>query len=374
MRKNYFLPLLGLVSRGVAWLFILSIVSCSSFGIEEKEEDKVPLSFTIDKDSYLSFANGAFFNEENIVKSNAALNDTNNFYLRVYSTYGAEVYEGKYGDRPKDFSVLPGGYEMSLYSREKSGPKFDLPLFGDTLVAVVEKNKQLAIKFKCRQLSGGVRFTFSREFKNRFPGSGIFIEQNDNRLEYTYTEDRYVHVTDDYFSLGYNSPAGDTVLLSKRVLNGDMTTMNLTYSMPAEKNSTFGITVDTTRAWFNYSYNIGLKIPTGVYTIPEAKSLVGERNISVFGYIYGGDPTSISVKVRPPFKSQTTFVIAPSMTERNRNNCFVVELPSGDVRDHLNLVGYPGHIGRPVILTGTIVPEYYDYIGLKSTKAYTFMD
>ena len=66
-------------------------------------------------------------------------------------------------------------------------------------------------------------------------------------------------------------------------------------------------------------------------------------------------------------------MIAPSMSERNRNNMMVVELPSGEIRDGLNLVVTPENLGRPVVVTGTIVQSYYGYTGIKSTKSYTLL-
>ena len=61
------------------------------------------------------------------------------------------------------------------------------------------------------------------------------------------------------------------------------------------------------------------------------------------------------------------------MLERNRDNCFVVELPSGSVRDGLNLVAFPENLGKAVLVTGNIVESYYGYIGIKGTKAYTIL-
>ena len=61
------------------------------------------------------------------------------------------------------------------------------------------------------------------------------------------------------------------------------------------------------------------------------------------------------------------------MTERNRDNMFVVELPSGAVREALNLVVNSGLLGMPVVVTGTIVESYYGHVGVKSTKSYALL-
>ena len=61
------------------------------------------------------------------------------------------------------------------------------------------------------------------------------------------------------------------------------------------------------------------------------------------------------------------------MTERDRNKMFVVELPTGTIRDALNLVNNPHHLGAAVLITGTITESYYGYIGIKNTKSYAFI-
>ncbi len=338
--------------------------ACDSLNMSQKEKGK--LSFCIEK------VPSSYYNEGMLLK-NISVKDTNDFILSVYSTDGSKVYHGKYGTRPADFYVLPGGYEVNLYSKEHSAPKFDAPVFGDSHTVVLNGSEQLYVKFNCSQINGGVRLSFNNDFKRRFPGSGVEIVQGDGRLAYSYTESRYAYIRPDFFTLVYKGAKGDTTLLHKRVEKGQMANMKLSYSIPDGYNSTFKIEVDTSRKWFSSDYNIGLRIPTGAVTIEEAKRMVGEKNVSVFGFIYGGDPTTVAIRIAPPFTSPSTLVIAPGMGERNRNNCFVVELPAGKIRDDLNLVGRPGHLGKAVVITGDIVPGYFNYIGVKRTKSYSFI-
>ncbi len=369
-RKNYFS---FLKKSAIVGAFLL-LVSCETINVQSAEE-MATIKFSIDDESIGLSKNGEMMSVgDNMVKSASELGDTTDFILRVYSTSGSKVYEGKYGKRPADFNVLPGGYEISLYSREKNKPTFEMPLYGDTLVTFVEAKQQLNVRFRCRQLSGGVKFNFTQEFKDKFPGQGIVVQQGENRVSYYYTEDRYLYLGDDFFSLIYADGYKDTTLLNKRVLGNEMINMNLTYSSSGSGKSAFSISLDTNRVWYNHTHNVSLQIPTGVYTIEEAKRFVGEKNLSIFGYVYGGDPTESSIVVRAPFKSTTTLVLAPSMTERYRYNMMVVELPSGDVRDGANLVAYPRNLGRPVVITGNLVADYYGYIGIKSTKSVTFLD
>lgn len=353
--------------------YLFLIPSCDAMKMVDGEVEKVKLSFCIAPGPFSSYKEGDFYQEGALLKSNGIVKDTNDFILKVYSTDGNKIYHGKYGTKPKDFMVLPGGYEIALYSREFTSPKFDIPVFGDTLTTIVRENEQLAIKFHCRQISGGLKITFSEDFKKKFPGTGVHIVQGEGKLEYKYTENRYAYLTADLFSLVYNGRGGDTILLEKKINAAQMVDMKLTYTIPNGHNSVFTIEMDTARVWASDHQNIGLRLPTGTVTIEEAKKMVGEKKVSVFGFIYGGDPTTTAIRISPPFTSTATLVIAPSMSERNRNNCFVVELPSGKIRDDLNLVGRPWHLGRGIIVTGDIVPSYFDYTGIKGTKSYTFI-
>lgn len=358
MKGKKFLNVL-LVAVQVVWM-----LSC---GLQEDPEQGTGrLSFAIQEPPASCYREGA------LIKS-AVLKDTNEFILSVYSTGGSKIYDGKYGERPDDFFVVPGGYEINLYSGKYSPPKFDSPVFGDSRTVIVKEDEQMAVRFRCSQINAGVKLTFTEDFKRRFPGKGIDMVQGKRRLAYLYTESKYAYMDPDMFTLVYNGGKGDTVLLQKRVEKGQMAEMKLSYSVPDGYNSAFAVEMDTARNWITYAHNIGLRIPTGAVTIEEAKRMVGEKNVAVFGFIYGGDPTNVAIRIAPPFSSTTTLVIAPAMSERNRNNCFVVELPSGKIRNELNLVGFPENLGRPVVITGEIVPSYFNYTGIKGTKAYAFL-
>lgn len=360
MRKRGFFRVLQVV------LACVLFGSCNGFMLEEADIAKGSISLAIGQ------IYGDFYSDGTHLKSNVDT-DTNNFILTIYSTDGEKVYDGRYGERPEEIVVTPGGYEIGIYSRRFTPPMYDSPVFGDVQTIVVGENEQARVAFKCTQINAGIKFSFANDFIARFPGSGIYIAQGEEQLAYDYTQKKYAYVSTDEFNVVYKNSGTDTVLLAKAIPAGQMIHLKLSYSASRTTASVFNIDIDTTREWLSYNYNVGLKIPTGALSIEEAKSHIGEKNIKVFGYILGGDPTNNSIRVGPPFESRTSLVIAPSMSERNRNNMFVVELPSGAVRDALNLVVYPGHLGRPVVVTGTIVESYYGYPGIKNTKSYTLL-
>ncbi len=351
----------------VAAAFVLQ--GCTSFlqevwGREEVEKGSIALAIAGAPDNF--YSDGTF------LKSGIDI-DTNNFILTIYSAQGEKIYDGKYGARPQEISVDPGGYEVGLYSRRFNPPALDSPVFGEEHTIIVAENEQAQVSFMCRQVNAGIRFSFAENFKEKFPGGGVWLKQGEKELLYGYEEGKYAYVSTDPFQISYKSGDTDTLLLEKSLEAGQMVTMKLSYSASHTSASVFKVDVDTTREWLSWNYNVGLRIPSGSVTINEAKSMIGQKNVKVFGYIFGGDPSTTTVRVGPPFSSKSTIVLAPSMGERNRNNMMVVELPSGSVRDGLNLVVHPEYLGRPVVVTGTIVQSYYGYVGVKSTKSYTLL-
>lgn len=358
---------IGLVCGAVMAAFVLQ--GCTSFMLREPQNNpdaRGSIALAIDGVHSSNYSDGTFL-------KSGINTDTNSFILSIYSTEGEKVYDGLYGERPQEIVVVPGGYEISIKSHRFNPPALDTPVFGQEHTIVVEENEQAKVSFVCTQVNAGVRLTFSDDFKEKFKGSGVVLLQGKKRLEYSYKEKKYAYVSDEPFSIVYDGGGADTVLLEKRLFAGQMVDMRLVYSSSRSTASAFKVEIDTTREWLSYSYNVGLKIPAGAVSIEEAKGMIGERNVKVFGYIFGGDPTGTTVRIGAPFSSATTLVIAPSMLERNRNNMMVVELPQGAVRSALNLVSHPDYLGRPVVVTGTVTGSYYGYPGIKNTKSYMLL-
>ena len=348
----------------VVGIAFMALQGCSQFNLDKNGETGA-ISMAIDGVDATFFSDGAFLKSD--VDS-----DTNNFILTIYSEDGHLVYDGLYGARPEVINVTPGTYDISIYSLRFNPPMFDAPQYGDRQQISVESGESTRVSFTCRQMNSGLKIRFTNEFIAKFPGNGVYVSQGENRVAYDYSQTKYIYLSQDNFALSYNRNGEDTVLLNKTLQSGQMVTMTLSYSNSSTSYSVSGIQIDTTRDWISFDYNVALNIPAGVLTIPEAVLVVGEK-VKVFGYILGGDPSSSSIRVGPPFESKSSLVIATSMTERSRENMMVVELPSGAVRDALNLVNNPHLLGNPIILTGTITESYYGYPGIKNTKGYSLM-
>lgn len=352
---------MALCVLGIAFF---TLQGCSQFNLDNGS-DKGTISLAISSIDAALYAEGTF------LKSDVAL-DTNNFILTVTSSDGSVVYDGKYGEKPEEIVVMPGEYKVEVSSIRFAPPMFDAPKFGDSQTVTVEQGINVKVAFNCKQLNAGLRLKFSDEFIAQFPGTGVSIQQRENTVAYDYTQTKYLYLDESMFAMIYSGSNGDTVLMNKALRGGQMVTMNLSYKNTLISSTTLGMQIDTTRDWVSFDYNMALNIPYGVLTIPEACRRLEER-VQVFGYILGGDPTTSSMRVGPPFESKSSLVIATSMTERNRNRMMVVELPTGTVRDDLNLVNNPHLLGNPIIVTGTITSSYYGYPGIKSTKSYSMM-
>ena len=346
---------------GVAFV---SLQGCSQFNLE-REEGTGTISMSINGIDAAMYSEGAMLKSEVPV-------DTNSFILTVKSSAGTVIYDGIYGERPQELAVSAGEYIVSIVSTNFTPPMFDAPQFGDTQQITVEQGVNTQVHFSCKQLNAGLRLKFTDEFKAKFPGTGVFIKQGDNSVEYRYDQTKFLYLKTSIFSMIYSKSDGDTVLMTKALSAGQMATMTLSYKNTLISATTFGVQVDTTRDWIDFDYNVARNIPAGVYTIPEAVKRTGEK-IQVFGYIIGGDPSTNSFRIGPPFTSNSSIVIATSMTERDRTRMMVVELPSGDLRDALNLVDHPHLVGNPIIITGTVADFYYGYLGIKGTNSFTML-
>lgn len=339
--------------------------------LELKEERSSVMTLTIKGAKEYELKGGTSFQSspDGVVKEL----DTNNFILSIYSENGLKVYDGKYGKRPDEFVVVPGAYDIKLYSQKFTAPGFGSPLFGDEQTIVVGSDMSVNVLLACRQLNGAIRLNFTEQFKKKFPGTGLLLKDINGEVAYPYTSNNFCYVEPGAVELYYRSSGGDTLLCTRQIPQGTMLSLNLSYAPGNRNSSSISIATDTTREWITEGFNVGNRIPTGAYTIEQAKSMVGEKGVTVFGFILAGDASETSMRVAPPFSSKTNIVIAPTMLERNRNNCFVVELPTGSVREGLNLVSYPENLGKAVLITGNIVESYYGFTGIKGTKAFALL-
>ena len=98
------------------------------------------------------------------------------------------------------------------------------------------------------------------------------------------------------------------------------------------------------------------------------------KGATVVGYIVGTiDGSAISKAVfGTDVETKSNILLADDPNETNIENCIPVNLPTGSVRDALNLVDNKENYKKKVVLTGS-VEAYFTVAGLKNTSAYEFI-
>ncbi len=115
------------------------------------------------------------------------------------------------------------------------------------------------------------------------------------------------------------------------------------------------------------------------YTVTEAMSAYVDGSkiaANITGYIVGtvdGQAFESGARFSGEATSNTNLILADSPDETNLSKCIPVQLPSGTVRNALNLVDNPGNYKKQVVLTGSI-EKYFRVAGLKSVTAYSFTE
>ena len=179
-----------------------------------------------------------------------------------------------------------------------------------------------------------------------------------------------------------SSNGSDKVLLTRTLQPRTV----LEIGVSAAGNSSSGqqekisVAVDTSRTWNSESYVIGGNgsasgkgnSVSDALTVSQAAASAGEEDVWVSGYIVGGDLTSSSAVYKAPFTSRTNLLLGPRSSTSSRASCISVSLPSGHIRDDLNLVDNPSMLGRKVCLRGDIVEAYYGMPGLRNLTDFEF--
>lgn len=110
------------------------------------------------------------------------------------------------------------------------------------------------------------------------------------------------------------------------------------------------------------------------YDIVAAKSIQDGKAYWVKAYIAGdvnGQVLSEGAEFVKPFSSKTNILIAATAGETNVDNCMPVQLPTGEVRNTLNLNENESNLGKEVMLYGTL-EKYFGAAGMKNVTAASF--
>lgn len=315
------------------------------------------------------------FYEGVMTRSPVELPDTSDFLLTVTGDDGTVIYDGAYGSAPESMMVDPGSYSVFVRSCEFNKPAFSAPQFGDEQCVLVPSDGVADVKLMCIQLNSGIRLKIDRSFLTGCPDAVLFLKSSQGKLMYGYSEKRIAYFNPGSISLMMSSGGSDKILMTRNLQARTVLEIGVSSasgSSSSESGESIRVAVDTARTWLQEDYVIGggSGQDKKILTVAQAKGSVGEEDVWVSGYIVGGDLTSSSASFESPFFSRTNIVLGPKSSTSSKDQCLSVSLPSGEIRESLNLVDNPSLQGRKVCLRGDIVESYYGITGVKNISDY----
>ena len=344
---------------------LLAAVSCQMLGAPEEVSEKGELRIS--------------FNDGSVTRVVEDMPDTSDFLLTVSGPDGEIVYDGVYGDSPESIMVDAGSYTIYVRSCDFNKPAFAAPQYGDRQCVVVPSGGVADVRLTCVQMNAGILLKIDESFLRNCPDAALFLKSSAGKLMYGYSEKRIAYFPPGSVSLMMSANSTDRVLFTRELQPRTILEVHVSAAGDSGQSAqeSIRVAVDTSRVWNTESYVIGGGGSSGkggsksdALTVSQAIASAGEESVWVCGYIVGGDLTSSSASFEAPFSSRTNIVLGPRSSSSSRSSCLSVSLPSGEIRDELNLVDNPHLLGRKVYLKGDVVESYYGMPGLKNLVDY----
>lgn len=341
---------------------LLSLCSCNLLGESSGKDGALRVSF----------APG----QEILTRSGIEIPDTSDFILTVKNSKGDVMYEGAFGDSPEAISLKPGSYTVSIVSEEFGKPAFSSPQFGDEQCVVITSDSVVDVRLVCTQINSGIRLMIDSGFLDEYPDGAFLLKSSFGRLMYSYSEKRIAYFTPGNVSLILTNEGKDEVLMTRTLETQEILELKVGITGSDDSGQDYSsegisVAVDTSRTWLSDQYVLGESGSSNeILSVSQAYDKVGEEDVWVCGYIVGGDLTSSSASFEKPFSSRTNLLIGPRSSTSEKSSCLSVQLPSGHLREDLNLVDNPHLLGRKICLRGDIVEAYYGIPGIKNISEY----
>jgi len=316
-----------------------------------------------------------------VTKAAAEVPDTNDFILSVRDASGALLYEGYYGDSPTVLKVKPGTYSVKAVSGLFIEPGFDIPQYGDEQTVLVQSGQKVTVQLACALLNCGVLLEIAPEFPASYPGASLYLDQGSTHLPYLNTEKRTAYFFPGEVALSMHYKGEEQQLLTRSLKARDILRLKVS-AIPEEEGGSIEVGIDTTRNWIDDSFIIGGSTgdssgdtPESAVSVGDAAAHAGEKDVWIYGYIVGGDLSANGKNVKTSgITKPSHLALAARSSVTEKASCVAVELPSGPVREALNLVDHPELTGARVFLKGDVVEKYFGTTGLKSTSDYKLRD
>jgi len=324
-----------------------------------------------------------FCSSDIAVKSGTAqIPDTNEFILSVNNSEGKSIYYGRYCDSPASLVVSPDTYNIKVISENFSKPAFEKPQWGDEQTVKVSNGERCTIELMCHQMNCGVKMNIDKAFLSNYASnSSLLLSCLEGSVLYSAAEKRTAYFLPGVIKLILSSGSTDKTLLSRSLCAGEILCLAIKVAGESSTSSEGGfiLQLDTTRVYINEEYTIGGGGSSGkgsssddALTVSEAAKNTGKTGIWVGGYIVGGDLTTRSANFEGPFSANSNLLLGPRSSTASREGCISVQLPSGAVRNALNLVEHGDNLGKYVYLKGNIESSYFGLVGLKNVTEYKF--
>ena len=113
--------------------------------------------------------------------------------------------------------------------------------------------------------------------------------------------------------------------------------------------------------------NTGENSETNPYSVAQALVRPDETAVWVTGFIVGARTTGGWSN-----DSQTNIVIADIAGESDLNNCMAIQLPTGSIRNELNIVDNPSNVNKKILLNGNLV-SYFGR-GIQNVTSYRIIE
>ena len=115
------------------------------------------------------------------------------------------------------------------------------------------------------------------------------------------------------------------------------------------------------------TYNEPFSVAKVIETYVDGKQIPSYVKGYIVGYVDGKDFNADCVKFAIPSAIETEIVLADSPTEIDYTKCIPVKLPSGDIRNGLDLFTHNENLGQQVLIYGTI-KKYFGVAGVNETS------
>lgn len=195
--------------------------------------------------------------------------------------------------------------------------------------------------------------------------SGITFEITSELDGYTYTLSDAVNITE--FEPGYKYSF--TLTLDTRAAVSAIATIEDWTTGPSESSI-----IDKT---FDVYIPVGDGTEENPFTIEDAMNLTDLSGVWVQGYIVGyysgTTPSSLTDDVNDPETKTTHLAIAATANETSGVNTVSVQLPTGNIRESLNLKDNPDNLGKEVMIKGTLA-SYLGTSGVNPTSDFQFVN